>query len=76
MRLSSAFATRKMDNLVHNKTIDYVINSKHSDQNVQVYRRSMVYMHLAEALNRAGFPRFAFEILKNGLNDEGIQATR
>lgn len=74
LRLSSAFATRKMDNLVHNKTIDYVINSKHSDQNVQVYRRSMVYMHLAEALNRAGFPRFAFEILKNGLNDEGIQA--
>lgn len=74
LRLSSAFATRKMDNLVHNKTIDFVINSKHSDQNVQVYRRSMVYMHLAEALNRAGFPRFAFEILKNGLNDEGIQA--
>lgn len=74
LRLSSAFATRKMDNLVHNKTIDFVINSKHNDQNVQVYRRSMVYMHLAEALNRAGFPRFAFEILKNGLNDEGIQA--
>lgn len=74
LRLSSVFSTRKMDNLVHNKTIDYVSNNKHNDQNVQVYRRSMVYMHLAEALNRAGFPRFAFEILKNGLNDEGIRA--
>ncbi len=74
LRLSSSFSSMKNDRVVHNKTVDMVINSKHSAQNVQVYRRSMVYMHLAEALNRAGFPRFAFAILKDGLTDDIIQA--
>lgn len=32
-----------------------------------VYRRSMVWLHYAEALNRAGYPSYAFAILKNGL---------
>ena len=32
-----------------------------------VYRRSMVWLHFAEALNRAGYPSYAFAILKNGL---------
>ena len=73
LRLSSVYSSMKSDRIEQNKTIDVVSNSKHNDQNVQVYRRSMVYLHLAEALNRAGFPRFAFEILKDGVNDEIIQ---
>ena len=32
-----------------------------------VYRRSQVWLHFAEALNRAGYPSYAFAILKNGL---------
>lgn len=32
-----------------------------------VYRKSMVWLRFAEALNRAGFPGYAFAILKNGL---------
>ena len=73
LRLSSVYSSTKNDRLVHNKTIDLVSNNKYSQQNVIVYRRAMVYLHLAEALNRAGFPRFAFEILKDGLDDDIIQ---
>ena len=32
-----------------------------------VYRKSMVWLRFAEALNRQGFPGYAFAILKNGL---------
>lgn len=32
-----------------------------------IYRRSMVWLRFAEALNRAGYPSYAFAILKNGL---------
>ena len=37
-----------------------------------IYRRSMVWLRYAEALNRAGYPSYAFAILKNGLckNDD------
>jgi starch-binding outer membrane protein, SusD/RagB family len=74
LRLASIYSSKKNDHLIQNKTVDVVSNGKHMNQNVQVYRRSMVYMHLAEALNRAGFPRFAFAILKNGLTDDVIQS--
>ena len=32
-----------------------------------VYRKSMVWLRFAEALNRAGYPGYAFAILKNGI---------
>lgn len=32
-----------------------------------VYRKSTVWLRYAEALNRAGFPSYAFAVLKNGL---------
>lgn len=38
-----------------------------------IYRKDLVYLRLAEALNRAGFPQSAFCILKYGLCDENIQ---
>jgi len=46
--------------------------AKYQTRNVHLYRRSMVYLRLAEALNRAGYPRFAFQILKRGLNNSII----
>lgn len=52
----------------------YINNYKYSSQNVTMYRRTMVYLRMAEALNRAGFPRFAFEILKDGVNDQVMQS--
>lgn len=52
---------------------EYIINYKYSSRNVHIYRRTMVYLRLAEALNRAGFPRFAFAILKTGVNNDVIE---
>lgn len=42
-----------------------------------IYRKSMVWLRYAEALNRAGYPGYAFAILKNGLcnNDEWLPDT-
>ena len=60
---------------LNGKTVTrYVQNLKHSSRNVHIYRRAMVYLRMAEALNRAGFPRFAFQILKRGLNNSVIQS--
>ena len=39
---------------------------------VPVYRRTLVWLRLAEAINRAGFPEHAFAILKDGLNEENL----
>lgn len=35
---------------------------------IPLYRKTVVWLRLAEAINRAGFPEFAFAILKDGLN--------
>ncbi|MBO7108644.1 MAG: RagB/SusD family nutrient uptake outer membrane protein [Prevotella sp.] len=47
--------------------------SKHRSTNVTVYRRIMVYLHLAEALNGAGYPRMAYLILSTGLSNRQIK---
>ncbi len=46
---------------------------KFSSRNVFIYRKTGIYLRMAEALNRAGFPRFAYEILSTGLNNASIQ---
>jgi hypothetical protein len=40
--------------------------------NVHIYRRMMVYLRMAEALNMAGYPRMAFKILSEGVNSNTI----
>lgn len=37
-----------------------------------VYRIRQVYLHFAEALNRAGYPRYAFAVLRNGLSKNAL----
>jgi hypothetical protein len=66
VRVSINGKVTRVDNYSH-------IN-KYSTRNVHIYRRTMVYLRMAEALNRAGYPRFAFEILKNGVNNRSIEA--
>ena len=34
---------------------------------IPIYRKTILYLHMAEALNRAGFPETAFAVLKYGL---------
>ena len=59
---------------VNGKRIEnYVTNGKYQTRNIHLYRRAMVYLRMAEALNRAGFPRFAFQILKRGVNNSVIE---
>lgn len=47
--------------------------AKYTTRNVHIYRRMMVYLRMAEALNRAGFPRMAYQILATGLNNGIIE---
>lgn len=35
---------------------------------IGLYRKNILYLHMAEALNRAGFPETAFAVLKYGLS--------
>lgn len=44
-----------------------------SVRNVHIYRRTMLYARMAEALNQAGYPRMAFSILSTGINNTVIQ---
>ncbi len=44
-----------------------------SVRNVHLYRRTMLYIRMAEALNQAGYPRMAFSILSTGINNSVIQ---
>lgn len=41
---------------------------------VPYYRNTIIYLHLAEALNRAGFPETAFAILKYGLTYQVLES--
>lgn len=41
---------------------------KASTANIVLFRNSTVYLHLAEAFNRMGYPDLAFAVLKNGIS--------
>ncbi|MCD8301445.1 MAG: RagB/SusD family nutrient uptake outer membrane protein [Prevotellaceae bacterium] len=53
--------------------VDVQIINKHNSQHISVYRAAQLYLKLAEALNYAGYPRFAKQILVMGLNNNVIQ---
>ena len=47
--------------------------SKLNQDGLTLFRRQVVYLHFAEALNRAGYPQSAFAVLKYGLYDQMIR---
>ena len=51
------------------ETVEQQTIRKYSTPNVHIYRRGLVYLRLAEALNCAGYPRFAYHILSTGVNN-------
>ena len=51
----------------------YQVMVKYNSANVPLYRISTVYLRLAEALNRMGYPDAAFAILKDGINTDTNQ---
>ena len=48
----------------------YVYTHKPSTAYIPLYRNATVWLHLAEAINRMGYPDAAFAVLKNGLHSE------
>lgn len=46
---------------------------KYNRRNAHIWRRQMVWLHFAEALNAAGYPRFAYQILTTGLSNAVIR---
>lgn len=50
--------------------------NKYSTRNVHIYRKTGVYLRMAEALNRAGMPKVAFAILSKGLNNQEIDSLK
>lgn len=73
LRLSTNWTEREGGNGAMGSDVKMVSNSKYTSRNVRLYRRTMVYLRLAEALNRAGYPRFAFHILSTGVNNSVIE---
>ena len=43
---------------------------KFTSANVPIYRTATIYLRLAEAINRMGYPDAAFAILKDGINED------
>ena len=64
------------DNSVNDVTGDRYTSQtvyKFSTRNIHIYRRTMLWLHMAEALNAAGYPRFAYAILSKGVNNRVIE---
>ena len=76
LRLQAAYQMTENANIMLNdkRIKNYAVCSKYQTRNVHILRRAMVYLRLAEALNRAGFPRFAFQILKQGVNNSVLES--
>ena len=47
----------------------YSVMIKFNSANIPIYRSATVYLRLAEAINRMGYPDVAFAILKDGIYD-------
>ena len=64
LRYYSTFISRQSSTTREN----FDVMRKFNYGNIPVYRGSTVYLRLAEALNRMGYPDAAFAILKDGIN--------
>ena len=85
LRYSTMYSTTSQSDMYHSeysKTRQVIL--KYSDYatrlttdvriaELPLFRVTTVYLHLAEALNRAGFPETAFCILKYGISDTSLE---
>ena len=74
LRLSMVWGESYSIDDITNERLETQTIYKYQTRNVHIYRRQMVYLRLAEALNQAGFPRAAFTILSHGLTNQTMQA--
>ena len=84
LRLQAVYSTNTVNDKYHsyNKERQYILkytDGKKSLSNderlsyIPLYRYTMVYLHMAEALCRAGFPYTAFAVLKYGITEDVLQ---
>ena len=73
LRLPMVWSESYTIDRVSSKRIETQYIEKYSSRNVHIYRRTMLYLRMAEALNMAGYPKMAFQILSEGLSNEAIQ---
>ena len=59
--------------IYHNQRVTTQTIRKYASRNAHIWRRQMVWLHMAEALNHAGYPRFAYQILARGLDNDIIK---
>ena len=69
LRLAACYDKSERTDRLTGERFDVSYIEKQSFQNIHIYRRTMLYLRLAEALNGAGLPRAAFSILSTGLNN-------
>ena len=50
----------------------FAVMTKFTSANIPIYRKATIYLRLAEAINRMGYPDAAFAILKEGINEDLI----
>ena len=69
LRLQSIMTTKteQVDDDAVNQNDKRQTLAKVYPEKISIYRNDVIYLRLAEALNRAGLPNTAFAILKNGL---------
>lgn len=67
LRLGTGFSLEKGPDMMYQ-----LITKAYYPQDVIIYRTGDVYLRMAEALNYAGFPKFAYAILAIGLDNNVI----
>lgn len=72
LRLYSWWGRGNRQTVIDNVQTEGQYIYKYTSRNVRIYRRIMVYLRMAEALNRAGYPHMAYQILSTGLTNEII----
>ena len=69
LRLYQSYDYGQRTDRLTNERFEVSYVEKQSFQHIHIYRRALLYLRFAEALNGAGFPRAAFSILSTGLNN-------
>ncbi len=68
LRLASSVTMRSAGMIYNGERVDYQNFNKFQTRNIHIYRRTLAYQRLAEAINRAGYPHYAYQILASGIN--------
>ena len=74
LRLRSAWYTSSRGTLEGRPRVQTMYKHSGDSPHVHLWRSSMVWLRLAEALNCAGFPQFAYNILATGVNNNTIDS--